>query len=79
MYLLLQLFRGSGLLESLAQLAAVGGTLVLVLMLVAFGAYAYKHFQGDDGITWPEDMEDDPRDNEGGLQQGNDDDEWKYY
>jgi hypothetical protein len=79
MYLPLQLFRGSGLLESLAQVATVGGMLLLLLMVVALGTYAYKHFQGDDGITWPEDMEDDPREADNGLQQGSDDDEWEYY
>ena len=78
MYVPLQLFRGSGLLESLAQVAAVGGTIVLLLMLVALGTYAYKNIRGD-GITWPSDMEDDPREPDDSLQQGNDDDEWKYY
>jgi hypothetical protein len=78
MYVPLPLALGSGPLDSLAQVAVLGGTLLLLLMIVALGTYAYKHFQGD-GITWPEDMEDDPRETDDGLKQGNDDDEWKYY
>jgi hypothetical protein len=79
MYVPLPLALGSGLLESLAQVAVIGASVLLLLMVVALGTYAYKHFKSDDGITWPEDMEDDPRETDDGLQQGNDEDEWKYY
>lgn len=63
-----------GLLESVGQLAVIAGTLLLLLALVAFVAFAYKSLRGD-GIEWPEDRE--PEDDE--LQQGNEDDEWKFY
>jgi len=59
--------------ESLAQLATVAGTLVLVLMLVALGAFAYRSLAGD-GIEWPDEGDDD----EGGVTRNQGDDEWKY-
>lgn len=66
---------GGGLLETVGQLAVIAGTLLLSLVLVAFAAFAYKSLRGD-GVEWPEDR--DPED-EDGVQQGSDDDEWKYY
>jgi hypothetical protein len=72
----LQLGAGSGLPESLAQVAVLGGTLVLVLMLVALGAFAYKSLRGD-GIRWPDEMEEDH--DEEGARRGGPDDEWDYY
>jgi hypothetical protein len=74
MHVLLQTPFDGGLFESMAQVAVAAGTLVLLLGLVALGATAYKHFRGD-GITWPEDMDEDERP----VQQGNDEDEWEYY
>jgi len=68
---------GSGFLELAGGAAVAAGSLVLVMMLVALGTYAYKHFRGD-GIEWPEDMEEAEAD-QGGVKRGNDDDEWKYY
>ena len=38
---------GSGLLESVGQLAAVAGTVVLLLILVGLGAFAYKSVVGE--------------------------------
>jgi hypothetical protein len=73
-FVVLQLPSGSGLVDSLAQVAAAAGTLVLLLMLVALGAYAYKHLRGD-GIEWPEEDEGGER----GVSHGDSDDEWKYY
>lgn len=67
----LQIPTGSGLLSTLAQLATVGATLVLLLMLVALGSYAYKHLRGD-GIEWPDEDDD-------GVDRADGDDEWKYY
>lgn len=67
---------GSGVLESVAQLAVVGGTLVLLLALVALGAFAYKSLRGD-GIRWPGDVDDDADDDE--VRRGGTDDEWKYH
>jgi hypothetical protein len=72
---LLQLIQGSGLVESVAQTAAVLSTLVMLLILVGLGTYAYKHLR-DDGIEWPDEEEADGPD---GVQRGDSDDEWKYY
>lgn len=62
-----------GLPDILPGLAAVAGTVVLLLMLVAMGGYVYKSLTG--GIEWPEDREEEPD----GLRQGDEDDEWDYY
>lgn len=71
---LLQLVDGGGLLGSVAQIAAVAGTLILALIVVGLVTVAYKHFQGD-GIEWPD--EDDEAGGE--VAQGGSDDEWDYY
>jgi hypothetical protein len=65
---------GSGVLEAVSQLAVVGGTLVLVLGLVALGAFAYRSLRGD-GIEWPSDAEEDADE----VRRGGTDDDWKYY
>lgn len=70
--MLLQPF-GGGLLESAAQVAIIAGTLVLVLMLVALGGFAYKQLRGG-GIEWPEE---DPGNDDTGR--SGDADEWDYY
>ena len=72
---LVALQSGGGILGSAAGAAVVAGTLVLGLALVALGAAAYKHFLGD-GIEWPDDVEEA---DDGDVQQGSSDDEWKYY
>jgi len=74
MQVLLQTPFDGGLFESVAQVAVVAGTLVLLLGLVAFGAMAYRHFRGD-GITWPDEMDEDDQP----VREGSDDDEWEYY
>jgi len=66
---------GGGLLGSVAQAAAVAGTLVLALIVVGLVSVAYKHFQGD-GIEWP-DEDGEPGDGE--VAKGGSDDEWDYY
>jgi hypothetical protein len=71
--LLLQSF-GGGLLGSVAQVAVLAGTLVLLLALVGFGAFAYKQLRGD-GVEWP----DETPEEEDGVQAGDADDEWDYY
>lgn len=65
---------GGGLLETVSQVAVLAGTLVLVLMVVALGSFAYKSLRGD-GIEWPDEqeVEDDT------VDPGDEDDEWKYY
>ena len=70
--MLLQPF-GGGLLESAAQAAVIASTLVLVLMLVALGGFAYKQLRGG-GVEWPE--EDPGHDDTG---RSGDGDEWDYY
>lgn len=63
----------SGLPDVLPGLVAIGGTIVLLLMLVALGGYFYKSLTG--GIEWPDDREPD----DDALQRGDEDDEWDYY
>lgn len=75
---LFQMQLGSGLLESVGQIAAVAGTLVLLLMIVGLGAFAYKSLRGD-GIRWPDDTEEIEGPEDGSVTQGSNDDEWKYY
>ncbi|MFB6117229.1 hypothetical protein [Halosegnis sp.] len=64
---------GDGLVGSFAQVAVTLATLVLLLMLVALGAFAYRNLRGD-GVEWPDEREggDEPR-------RGEDDEEWDYY
>jgi len=65
----------SGLLEYAGQAAVLAGSIVLVLMLVGLGGFAYKSLRGD-GITWP-DEDETGEDSE--VRKGSDDDDWKYY
>lgn len=62
--------------RSLGEIAALGGTIVLILMVVAMLGIAYKSFTGD-GIEWPDDVENEPGDD--GVSRGDDEDEWDYY
>ena len=66
------LVSGGGLFEAAAGAAVAAGSFVLVLALVAFAAYAYKHLRGD-GVEWPDESADDE------VRRGGDDDEWEYY
>lgn len=75
--MLLQLPFGSDFVEIAAQLANIIGALVLLLLLVAFGAFVYKSVQGD-GIQWPSDVKEDAED-DSGVSRGSEDDDWKYY
>ena len=56
--------------ELIGGLVAFAGTVVLGLIVVAFGVFVYRSVVGD-GIRWPDERTDDevPR---------TDDDEWKY-
>jgi hypothetical protein len=69
----LQLPFAPDLVQSAAQLASIAGSVVLVMLLVAFGAFVYRSVLGD-GIEWPGDVDDD----EGGVSRAGDDEEWKY-
>ena len=60
--------------ESFAPLVGIGASLVLVLMMVALGTYAYKQVRGD-GVEWPDEVE--QEDDE--VRRGDPDDEWDYY
>ena len=74
--MLVQLPFGSDLVEMAAQLVNIVGALVLLLLLVAFGAFVYKSLSGD-GIEWPSDVKEDA--DEDGVTRGSEDDDWKYY
>jgi len=66
---------GSGLLGSVARVAVIFGTLLLVMGVVALAAFAYRSLSGD-GIEWPDD---DPDEDGDGVSRGGSDDEYKYY
>ncbi|WP_336023706.1 hypothetical protein [Halobellus salinisoli] len=63
--------------ESLADLVSLAGTLVLLLLLVAFVGFLYRSVRGE-GIQWPDDIESDD-DEVSRRPPDEDDDEWKYY
>ena len=64
---------GGGLVGSLAQAVVAVGSLLFLMMLVAFGAFAYRNLRGD-GVEWPDE---EPGDD--GVRRGDDEDEWEYY
>jgi hypothetical protein len=66
----------AGLRGAIGGALALAGSIVLVLMLVALGVYAYKNLR-DDGVEWPDDKPDPAEDDE--VRRGDDEDEWKYY
>lgn len=55
------------------DLLGIAATVVLLLIVVALGAFAYKSLTG--GVEWPEDREED----DDALRRGDQDDEWDYY
>lgn len=62
-----------GSFEYVTQVAGIAGALVLALMLVAMGSYAYKQLRGG-GVEWPDEEGDDDS-----VSRGSTDDEWDYY
>lgn len=60
--------------SGIAGVVAVAGMLVLGMIILALGAFAYKSLTS--GIEWPEDKE--PADDEA-RKSHNEDDEWDYY
>jgi hypothetical protein len=70
--LLSHILQIGGLTESFSQVVVGAGAVVLLLMLVALGSFAYKSLNG--GIEWPDEQDDD----EDGVSRGGDDEEWKY-
>jgi hypothetical protein len=69
-FLLVQL---GGLTEAFSQVVVGAGAIVLLLILVALGSFAYKSLNG--GIEWPDEQSADEQE---GVSQTSDDDEWKY-
>lgn len=61
----------SGLVEAAAQLVGIAGAVVLLLLLVAFGAFAYRSLRGE--MRWPDESDD-----EDAVSRSEDDDDWKY-
>lgn len=70
---MLQAGLDSGLLKSVAQVATAAGALLLILMLIGLGGFAYKSLRGD-GIRWPDEEDEE----ETGVTRAGDDEEWKY-
>jgi hypothetical protein len=70
---LLQVAQSSGLLEYAVQFVNIAGTVVLLGLLVALGAFAYRSLRGD--LTWPDDDAED--ENDAGVTRS-DDDEWRF-
>lgn len=62
-----------GIPEFIPDLVGIAGTVVLLLMLVALGGFAYKSLTG--GVEWPDEVDDDDED----VRRGGEDDEWEYY
>ncbi|WP_276273237.1 hypothetical protein [Haloarcula litorea] len=63
-----------GLTEAFSQVVVGAGAVVLLLMLVALGSFAYKSLRG--GVEWPDE---EPEDDGDGVRRGGDDDEWEFY
>lgn len=55
------------------DLVTLAGTLILVLIVLAAGGFAYRVYTGT--LTWPTDTPEESDD----LYRGADEDEWKYY
>lgn len=62
----------AGLPEFVPDLIGAAGAVVMLLMLVAIAAFAYRHLTG--GVEWPEEEP-----TEDSLRRGDEDDEWEYY
>ena len=65
---------GSGVFGPAIELLPIVAGLVLVLMVVAFGAFVYRSLTG--GIEWPDEADEEA--DEEGVKRTHDD-EWKYY
>lgn len=75
MYWVLQSGLGGGeLFDLLAGVLPLVGTLMLLLLLAAFAGMVYRHLRG--GIRWPDEEE---NGGESSLDEGGDDDEWRFY
>jgi len=63
-----------GLTEAFSQVVVGAGAVVLLLVLVSLGSFAYRSYTG--GVEWPDEPSDDEQD---GISRSDDDDEWKYH
>jgi len=63
-----------GIPDIVGDLVGIAGTVILLLILVAMGAFVYKSLTG--GVDWPDE---DEREDEDDLTTGQNDDEWDYY
>jgi hypothetical protein len=63
-----------GLPDIVTDLVGLAGTLVLLLIVVALGAFVYRSLTG--GVEWPEDKE---QDEDTVRRSHDDDDEWEFY
>lgn len=63
--------------EIVRSAASLAGSVVLLLMLVALGAFAYRSLVGG-GIEWPDDRDGADADDDVDGVTRSDDDEWKY-
>lgn len=70
----LQWLQLGGLTEMVSQVVVGAGAVILLLMVVAIGGFAYKSLRG--GVEWPDEEPDDDHD---GVREGEEDDEWKFY
>lgn len=64
----------AGFPSGISGIVGIAGALVLGLIVIALGTFAYKSMTG--GIEWPEDKE--PSEDEA-TKSHSDDDEWDYY
>lgn len=64
----------AGFPSGIAGIVGIAGVIVLALIVLALGAFAYKSMTG--GIEWPEDKE--PADDEA-RKSHDEDEEWDYY
>ena len=70
---LFQWLQLGGLTEAFSQVVVGAGAVVLLLMMVALGSFAYKSYKG--GVEWPDEQSEDE---ESGVSRAGDDEEWKY-
>ena len=73
----LRVVLASGGPQGAGWIVGLAGAVILGLMLVALGTYAYKHLRGD-GIEWPDESPE-ADDDDGDLREGGSGDEWDYY
>jgi len=66
----------AGIMDAVGGVLSIAGSVILLLMLIGLGGFAYKSLRGD-GISWPDEDAEEPSEDE--VTRGDDDDEWEYY